>query len=233
MVPHVGIAAVAAFFGKAITSTEPLAVVDDASPGRKAAYILWPGMTPRQFFARGNVPAPPPGEWLEAAFKLATGAMMIVASVKLATPLGILAAGWIGMIGVVLALHFGLFHGLALVLRTAGIDARPIMNRPLLATSLSDFWGARWNRAFSEPAFRMICRPLAKRVGLPAATPWPHSSLRASCTNWSSPFRRVPPMASRRYTSPSKASPYCSSGARQGTPWVLAKDGADAHLPSR
>jgi alginate O-acetyltransferase complex protein AlgI len=165
-----GLAAVMAFFGKAITSTEPLAGVDHASIGRKAAYLCWPGMTPRQFFANGNIAAPLPGEWLEAAYKLATGVLMMVASVKIAAPLGVLIAGWIGMIGFVLALHFGLFHGLALVLRTAGIDARPIMNRPLLATSLSDFWGARWNRAFSEPAFRMLCRPMAKRLGLPLAT---------------------------------------------------------------
>ncbi len=39
-------------------------------------------------------------------------------------------AGAMGMTGIVLLLHFGTFHLLSCLWRTAGIQAVPIMNRP-------------------------------------------------------------------------------------------------------
>jgi hypothetical protein len=80
-----------------------------------------------------------------------------------------LAAGWVGMVGVALFLHFGLFHLVSLAWRAAGVDAPPIMRAPLRATSLSDFWGRRWNLGFSVPARRLLLKPVAARLGQSAA----------------------------------------------------------------
>src|SRR5439155_22786219 len=50
-----------------------------------------------------------------------------------------------------------------------GVAVEPIMQHPLGATSLADFWG-RWNRGFRDLAFRLIFRPLHRRIGVVGAT---------------------------------------------------------------
>jgi D-alanyl-lipoteichoic acid acyltransferase DltB (MBOAT superfamily) len=56
------------------------------------------------------------------------------------------------------------------VWRSAGIDARPIMHAPLSASSLSDFWGRRWNLGFRQLTHRLIFQPVRARSGVLAAT---------------------------------------------------------------
>ncbi len=80
-----------------------------------------------------------------------------------------LARGWVAMIGIVLFLHFGLFQLLALAWRRAGVNATPLMCRPLASTSLADFWSGRWNTAFNAVARDLVFRPLAPRLGGTAA----------------------------------------------------------------
>jgi len=74
-------------------------------------------------------------------------------------------AGWVGMIGIVLALHFGSFHLLSCMWRAAGVQARPLMNRPLTSVGLGEFWGRRWNTAFRDLTHRFLFRPLAPWLG--------------------------------------------------------------------
>ncbi|MGB0581941.1 MAG: MBOAT family protein [Limisphaerales bacterium] len=50
------------------------------------------------------------------------------------------------------------------------MEARPIMDFPLLAASLSDFWGNRWNRGFNVPARRHLFLPMAREHGVVVAT---------------------------------------------------------------
>src|SRR5262249_58339187 len=73
--------------------------------------------------------------------------------------------GWVGMVGVVLMLHFGSFHLLSCLWRSAGGEAPPLMNRPLLSTSVSEFWGKRWDTAFRDLTHRFLFRPLASPLG--------------------------------------------------------------------
>jgi alginate O-acetyltransferase complex protein AlgI len=81
-----------------------------------------------------------------------------------------LLGGWIGMVGMVLLLHFGLFHLLSAGWRALRLDAPPIMNAPLRSTSVSEFWGQRWNSAFNDLALRLAFRPTVRRLGMAGAT---------------------------------------------------------------
>ena len=69
------------------------------------------------------------------------------------------------MLGLILLLHFGGFQLLSLFWRTVGVDAAPIMSAPLRSTSLSEFWGRRWNLGFSQLAHTLIFRPLHRVWG--------------------------------------------------------------------
>jgi D-alanyl-lipoteichoic acid acyltransferase DltB (MBOAT superfamily) len=75
------------------------------------------------------------------------------------------AIGWIGMIGMVLVLHFGVFHLLSCWWRYMGVGARPLMDRPLRSKSLSEFWGRRWNTAFRDLTHRFLFRPSTSWFG--------------------------------------------------------------------
>jgi Membrane bound O-acyl transferase family len=123
--------------------------------------VAWPGMDPRAF-TPGRRQAKP-REWIGATVKLALGVVLLYAVARLAPNL--LLQAWVGGLGIVLILHFGLFHLLALAW---GVE--PIMRSPMRATSLGEFWGRRWNLAFHELAVQLIFNRLRGRIGLPAAT---------------------------------------------------------------
>ena len=136
---------------------------------RALAYLLaWPGMDAAKFLDLQNQPAKPKKtEWAIAVAKTVLGAMLLWAVARHALPAHPLLCGWIGMIGAIFVLHFGTFHLLSLCWRQAGVNAVPLMQNPLRATSLTEFWGARWNTAFNELAFRFTFRPL-RRIAPPA-----------------------------------------------------------------
>ena len=72
----------------------------------------------------------------------------------------------IGVIGIILTVHFGLGDLLALMWRRLGANVTPLMRSPLAATSLSEFWGRRWNTGFSRLARELVFKPLARRWGV-------------------------------------------------------------------
>src|SRR3954470_5701714 len=69
------------------------------------------------------------------------------------------------MVGIILVLHFGSFHLLSCAWRSAGVQARPLMNRPLASIGVAEFWGRRWNTAFRDLTHRFLFRPLTARLG--------------------------------------------------------------------
>lgn len=136
---------------------------------RHAAYLFaWPGLDARAFLDPRPLPPdrrPTPGEWLFAAAKLAVGAALTWWAVPLVPADRPLLRGWVGMAGLIFLLHFGSFHLLSCAWRAAGVDARPLMNWPVLAASLGEFWGRRWNTAFRDLTFRFFFAPLARSLG--------------------------------------------------------------------
>lgn len=145
------------------------APVRDARAWKHAAYLLaWPGLDATSFLAEGpasNVFACRSLEWLAAVGRLTLGVVLLFAVARNLPPQHPYVVGWIGMIGLVLILHFGIFHLLSCWWRGMGIPARPLMNRPLVSTSLSEFWGHRWNTAFRDLTYPFVFRPSASMCG--------------------------------------------------------------------
>jgi alginate O-acetyltransferase complex protein AlgI len=70
----------------------------------------------------------------------------------------------------IMILHFGVFELTSIGWRAVRVDAPPIMNRPLRSTSVSEFWGRRWNAAFNDLAVRLVFRPVVRHSTVLAAT---------------------------------------------------------------
>jgi len=139
---------------------------------RAIGYLMaWPGMDAKAFLSwNERLARPTPREWIAAVLKISTGAVLVWVGARIAFPVSMLLAGWLGMAGLVFLLHFGTFHLLSLGWRHIGVDAAPVMQNPLRSTSLAEFWGRRWNTAFHELATRFTFRPLQPIVGRAVAT---------------------------------------------------------------
>jgi alginate O-acetyltransferase complex protein AlgI len=133
--------------------------------------FCWPGMSLKEFArttaATRQVNSIP--DWIGATAKTLIGAGFVWLAVPAVPADAWLLRGWVGMVGIIMMLHFGTFHLLALALQAGGFNARPNMQAPLLASSLADFWGKRWNTAFNVLADRYGFRLLAPRIGSRAA----------------------------------------------------------------
>jgi hypothetical protein len=139
---------------------------------RSSAYLLlWPGMDAGQFlnpaWTKRSVR---PREWFAALLKTYTGAALILGAGSALLARHPLLSGWIGMIGIVLILHFGMFCLIALAWQSGGVHAEPIMRDPLRSESLGDLWGRRWNLGFRDLSHKLVFRPLHKRHGAVTAT---------------------------------------------------------------
>jgi hypothetical protein len=157
-------------------SAKWLTFADAASPRaaltrRGASYLfLWPGMDAAAFLGpRRPGRLPHSIEWLFALTKCLFGLALFLAAATFVDIEPHLAA-WTALVGIVFALHFGLFHLLSLAWQAAGALAVPIMDAPYRTTSLSEFWGKRWNRAFRDLAHAYVFQPVARRYGPTPAT---------------------------------------------------------------
>jgi hypothetical protein len=143
------------------------------SVAQKAAWwVGWMGMDPARFLDDGPVAERRPNlaEWRYAARNIFVGAALFVGGSYFIADGWSYVGGWCGMFGVVLLLHFGVFHVISCAWRAAGVNALPIMNRPLTSVSLGEFWGRRWNRAFRDAGYAALFQPAAKRWGVTTAT---------------------------------------------------------------
>jgi hypothetical protein len=133
---------------------------------KHAAYLLaWPGMDANAFLLTppGEVVPPTRREWTAACVKTCIGVLILILAVR-ATGHPYLV-GWAGMVGIMLTLHFGSFHLLSCFWRRCGIAAMPLMNAPLAAATVSEFWSRRWNMAFRDLTSRFVVRPLRRPLG--------------------------------------------------------------------
>lgn len=134
---------------------------------RDAAYLLlWPGMEVEEFFEdSAEKQRIQTMEWLVGIRNTLAGVVLIWIGARVIALGHALLGGWAGMIGMVLFLHFGTFHLVALVWQRAGLRVRPIMQRPFVSRSLSELWGKRWNLGFRKLSHAWVFQPLQKRYG--------------------------------------------------------------------
>jgi len=141
-----------------------------ASWFRHAGYLLaWPGLDARTFLGPLGQHARPMGDWLFALGKFGFGIALFGIVIPRIPADESLLRGWVGMIGIVFVLHFGVFHLLSLGWRAFGVNAKPLMDWPVRAESVSEFWGQRWNTAFRDLTHRFLFRPLTARFGAKVA----------------------------------------------------------------
>ncbi len=161
------------YFGcKWLTWRRALRQTDRVNGFISLGYLFaWVGMDARSFlFNKRDIISPKMRDWLLATGKVFLGAILVWFVARRFLETQPLVAGWIGMVGIILCLHFGLFQLLALAWQRAGVNAQSIMREPLRATSLADFWGRRWNVAFHFLANDFAFRPLLRKFSATTAT---------------------------------------------------------------
>jgi alginate O-acetyltransferase complex protein AlgI len=142
-------------------------------PARTAiAYLLlWPGMNAAAFCVNRNLGSrTAAADWILASVNVGLGAAAFWGLARWFTATSDLLAGWIGLVGLALMLHFGIAHFATLAWRVRRVDVEPLMNWPLAARSVSDFWSHRWNLAFRDLAQVLVFRPLLRKIGPSGAT---------------------------------------------------------------
>jgi alginate O-acetyltransferase complex protein AlgI len=132
-----------------------------------AFHFFWPGMRPWAFAAENAGPRPGAARMIVGGLlTTALGLALISAARALGTegPRYVPALA-LGLLGLGLTLHFGAFRALAGFWRLRGMGVVPLFDAPQRSRSLAEFWGLRWNRAFSEMAQVALHRPLSARLG--------------------------------------------------------------------
>ena len=130
----------------------------------------WFGMRPNLFESLGQNSLPGNCKLILVGLsKILIGLILLVfagliSSNYSGTPFTVLALGFT-LVGISLILHFGILNMSAGFWRLSGVDTRTLFRSPLLSTSLSEFWGRRWNIAFSEMTSIALYRPLKISVG--------------------------------------------------------------------
>jgi hypothetical protein len=73
------------------------------------------------------------------------------------------------LVGLSLILHFGILNLSAASWRFLGVDVSELFKAPYRSKSLKEFWGKRWNVAFSEMTVLIAYRPLKAKIGVEKA----------------------------------------------------------------
>ena len=157
---------------KGVVTVEYQALGGRALPMRNwLLFAAWPGMKPELFETLGE-PVAGAGALLKSGLiRLALGGVCfgLARAAWLATSSRVLATAR-ALPAISLVLHFGLFNIGAGVFRLLGAPCTPLFDAPLASTSLTEFWGRRWNLAFTEMCKLAVYRPLLPHVNRGTAT---------------------------------------------------------------
>ncbi len=157
-----------------------------------AFTVGWFGMRPNLFTSLNGKPTKRVGEFIsKGLIRLAAGAICFLAAFACLNWIGdpiqpdvgsalffptradsirLLVATLLVLAAFSLLVHFGIFNLLTGFWRRLGAKCNPLFVAPLLSCSLAEFWGRRWNLAFSEMTALGIYRPVNQRFGKSTAT---------------------------------------------------------------
>jgi hypothetical protein len=101
---------------------------------RSAAYLFaWPGMDAEAFLDASQHASPPaPFAWLSAFCETGLGAALLWVGARSIPNGQLLLRGWVGMLGLILLLHFGTFQLLSLLWQSVGVDVSAPKVNPAL-----------------------------------------------------------------------------------------------------
>jgi hypothetical protein len=135
--------------------------------GRGWLYAFgWPGLDAKGFLRGREEEGVTGREWFWAVFMVGLGMVELYGLARLVPAEMPYLRGWVGMVGAISVLHFGVFHVMSCAYRARGVQARRLMEAPGYARSLGEFWGRRWNTAFRDLAHRFLFKPLTERLGV-------------------------------------------------------------------
>jgi alginate O-acetyltransferase complex protein AlgI len=170
-----------AIIGILFYSMKALVSIEARKDGEKKLKALnwlcftvgWFGMRPSLFSTLGRKPAHNANRliWM-GAIRLIIGILLILYAKLLWLYFNQINKTFLLMLvtpfllsGLSLILHFGILNIVAGVWRNLGVNCHQLFINPLKSTSLAEFWGHRWNRAFSEMTTVSVYRPMLPFVG--------------------------------------------------------------------
>jgi hypothetical protein len=140
-----------------------------------AFSVGWVGIRAQPFETLGSGPLPGGGKMIRFGIsRLVLGGLIVLTAremvqLPLNAELKDVVVSVLLLVGFSLILHFGLLGISAGMWRQSGANTYLLFRQPAKSTSLTEFWGKRWNLAFSEMTSIAIFRPLRGKIG-PAAS---------------------------------------------------------------
>lgn len=157
-----------------LMSMKILVVVESYS-GERLTLIQWTsfslgwfGMRPAPFEKFPNSPLPFAHALLKGISRIAMGVVLLYVSLLLdQNPYAqkTFLSHLLLLAGLSLILHFGILNLSAAFWRSQGVNVSELFQAPYKSRSLKEFWGKRWNVAFSEMTALIAYRPLKSKVG--------------------------------------------------------------------
>lgn len=125
--------------------------------------FLWNGVNPTPFFNRPYFSKDSYSEKiLTGILCILIGSIVCVVGVYLVR-LSMFIGGIFILIGISFLFHFGFIKLQTILLRKMGYNVNYLFDSPIKSNTLKEFWGKRWNTAFSEMTAILVFKPLVKR----------------------------------------------------------------------
>ncbi|MCD9017109.1 membrane bound O-acyl transferase family-domain-containing protein [Parachryseolinea silvisoli] len=132
------------------------------------AFALgWFGMRAAPFERLPSITLPHSRLIIKGVIRIAIGLILLYLSVTtehfaIATTLFI--PQLLLLVGISMILHFGILNLSTAAWRAQGVDVQELFRSPYKSASLREFWGKRWNMAFSEMTAQIAYRPLKQTI---------------------------------------------------------------------